>query len=81
VINKSQFFNSSDNTLFSEYQKRSLAIGTQFKVLSDQSAGLHGQDSIAKREEMANLSKEIRTTAKISVNNIRNTCSPPSSPC
>jgi len=60
VINKTQYLNSSDNTLFSDYQKRSYAIGKKYKTLSDQMAGLHGQDSTAKRAEMAALSKEIQ---------------------
>jgi peroxiredoxin len=60
VINKSQFPNSPDNILFSDYQKKSFQIGTKYKMLSDKLNGLKGQDSVAVREQMATLSREVQ---------------------
>jgi hypothetical protein len=61
VINKTQYLNSPDNTLFGDYQKRSYAIGTQYKSLSDKLHGLKGQDSVAVRQQMAGLTTEIQS--------------------
>jgi Domain of unknown function (DUF5106)/Thioredoxin-like len=58
-INGTTFTNSPDNTLFVAYQKRSFEIGTRYKTLSDSIKGKTGADSLAIRDQMTALSKEV----------------------
>ncbi len=60
IINGTRFTNSSDNDLFSDYQKRSNDIGTRYRILSDSMKGRTGADSVALQARMAALSREIQ---------------------
>jgi hypothetical protein len=59
VITKTQFLNSTDNTLFGDYQKSSYELGIKFKALQEKLTGATSKDSAAIRQQMANLTTEM----------------------